>query len=554
MATVITFAPIAAQLARVVSLDALFPRGAVEDVLRRRESELKRSEAELPEEVKTFFGHYCVVARAAAQLLAAPAFDGLARFHDQVAEEYMPGGPPKSPVYDSFAMQFVLGSVRQGIANETPYSVLARLLERDPSRARFHSMAQTLADARFELYRVTSTGNHRADIEPVRGGRALTVRLTGPFLRVGDFGLMRVLSFDNEHFIADSPYLLKASEQDWLDHLARIVVQLQAPGATSVSRKATKLGSKEQARRRQKDKAKAVRNEPEEILKHYLHFGLSERYWFDYVMDAYAGERRGIVFLTGVPDRPELLPHSAQYRDGPDPGLPPQLTFRHALLRTAAKEGLIDAALRELRRLTVDREPELSANEQNLLAAYACFGLRAKDGTTVLTRFERAGGAESVHPDARPFIDSLKNGWFAVLRVDHIHLDDGLEVFDLLSRRKLRVSERSATRQLSPGDLVLGWLCKDSGGTFTLEGGIAHVPSFAAPPFTSLVEQLRRAMPPIADEQAWKDSSAELPLPLIAGILELRANPRRSELVNSGALARAHRAFQRRPPSPGQST
>lgn len=318
MATVTTLAPIAAQLARSVSLDALFPRGAIDDALRdHREIGSQPGEAELSEELTAFFGHYLVVVRAGAQLLGAKAFDSLARFHEEVEDEYMPGGPPHSPIYDSFSMQFVLGSVRQGIGNETPYSVLARLLQRDPSRARLQAMAQTLADARFELYRVTSTGGHRATIEPVRGGTALSVRLTGPFLRPGDFGLMRVLSFDNEHFIADSPYLLKASEQDWLDHLARVVVQQQALGATSASQKASKLSSKEQARRRQRDKAKADRNEPEEIIKRYLQFGLSSRYWFDYVMDA--GERCGIVLLAGVPDQPEHLPHSAEYRGALSP-------------------------------------------------------------------------------------------------------------------------------------------------------------------------------------------------------------------------------------------
>lgn len=533
MATVTTLAPIAAQLARVVPLDALFPRGAVEEVLREHRSGAPTGEAELPEDVKPFFGHYCVVVRAAAQLLGAPAFDSLARFHEEVEEEYMPGGPPQSPVYDSFSMQFVLGSVPQGIGNETPYSVLTRLLQRDPSRARLQSMAQCLADARFELYRVTGAGDHRADLEPVRGGAALSVRLTGPFLRPGDFGLMRVLSFDGEHFIADSPYLLKASEQDWLDHLARIVAQQQVPGTISAQPKPNELSSKEQARRRQKEKAKAARSEPEAVIHRYLQFGLSPRHWFDYVMDAYAGERRGIVFLAGVPDRPELLPHSAEYRAAPEPDLPPQLAFRQDLLRTAMKEGLFDLATRELRRLADGVEVQLSPNEQSLLAAYASFGLRSKDGTTVLTRFERSPAAAALHPEARSFIENLKNGWFSVFRVDRIHLDTGIEAFDLFRRQKLRISERSATRQLALGDLVLGWLCQDAAGTVTLEGGLAHVPAFVAPQLMSLIEELCSAMPPLANEQAWKQSAGELPLPLIAGILELRANPPLPELVNT---------------------
>jgi len=533
MATVTTLAPIAAQLARAVPLDVLFPPGAIDEILREHRTGAPSGEADLPAEVKPFFGHYCVVVRAAAQLLGAPAFDSLARFHEEVEEEYMPGGPPQSPVYDSFSMQFVLGSVPQGIGNETPYSVLARLLQRDPSRARLQSMAQSLADARFELYRVRTTGDHRADIEPVRGGAALSVRLTGPFLRPGDFGLMRVLSFGGEHFIADSPYLLEASEQDWLDHLARVVAQQQTPGSTSAPLKPSKLSSKEQARRRQKEKAKAARNEPEAVIQRYLQLGLSARHWFDYVMDAYAGERRGIVFLAGVPDRPELLPHSAEYRAAPEPDLPPQLAFRQELLRTAMKEGLFDLAMRELRRLADGAAERLSPNEQSLLGAYASFGLRSKYGTTALARFERSTGAAALHPEARSFIEDLKNGWFSVFRVDRIHLDTGIEAFDLFRRQKLRISERSATRQLALGDLILGWLCRDPAGTITLEGGLAHVPAFLAPHLMSLIEELRSAMPPLANEQAWKQSAAELPLPLIAGILELRAHPPLPELVNT---------------------
>jgi hypothetical protein len=54
-------------------------RGAIEDVLRDHRVRSETGEAELPESVKPFFGHYCVVLRAAAQLLGAPAFDSLAR-------------------------------------------------------------------------------------------------------------------------------------------------------------------------------------------------------------------------------------------------------------------------------------------------------------------------------------------------------------------------------------------------------------------------------------------------------------------------------------------
>jgi hypothetical protein len=58
MPSVITFAPIAAQLARLISLDELLPRDAVADVLREhRRHSPEAHEAKLPEDVEPFLGH-----------------------------------------------------------------------------------------------------------------------------------------------------------------------------------------------------------------------------------------------------------------------------------------------------------------------------------------------------------------------------------------------------------------------------------------------------------------------------------------------------------------
>src|SRR5262249_45447929 len=80
--------------------------------------------------------------------------------------------------------------------------------------------------------------------------------------------------------------------------------------------------------------------------------------------------------------------------------------------------------------------------------------------------------------------------------------------------------------------LVLGWICKAADGTITLEGAITHVRSSNAPSLMSLIETLRRSMPPLTDEKEWKRSAAQLPLPLLAGIIELRSNPPLPELVS----------------------
>jgi hypothetical protein len=140
--------------------------------------------------------------------------------------------------------------------------------------------------------------------------------LTGPFLRSGDRMLARVLAFDAGWFIADSPYLLRATDAEWLDHLSRASGAGASPaavaGAAPGARSSAKLSPKQRARQRQQQAA-ARQRAPDAAIVRHLKYGPSERYWLDYIVNGYAGQRRGIVYLAGVPDRHDTLPHHADY-------------------------------------------------------------------------------------------------------------------------------------------------------------------------------------------------------------------------------------------------
>ena len=45
--------------------------------------------------------------------------------------------------------------------------------------------------------------------------------------------------------------------------------------------------------------------------------GLDERFWLEYVFEAYASHRAEAIFLIGVPDIPESRPHSRFNEDPP---------------------------------------------------------------------------------------------------------------------------------------------------------------------------------------------------------------------------------------------
>ena len=46
-------------------------------------------------------------------------------------------------------------------------------------------------------------------------------------------------------------------------------------------------------------------------LDHLLKYGLSRDYWHEFVFQAYVDNRSDVIFLTGLPDGPESLPHTS---------------------------------------------------------------------------------------------------------------------------------------------------------------------------------------------------------------------------------------------------
>lgn len=313
MAT-LRFEPLATQLGQLASAELLFPAEVLERI-RLGQLEPEMQSAEWSPAVRKFMLHHTAVIQAARLLLGAPQLERLSRLHDRLSEEYQPGGPPKSPVYHSYLMQHILGEVPQGLAGETPLTIVARLTSGDVARARLQEMAESLASAHLDLYRVTQASPAAAELKPLRGGPAFWVSPTGPFLQVGDRILGRAVAFGGSTFMADSPYLLEASDADWLEHLERVAT------AAAVEREATsaggapgsgkpKLTPKQAARRRKEQKQKAaLAHAPSEVVRHLRH-GPSEHFWLDFFLAGYAGERNGIVRLAGVPDRTETLPHA----------------------------------------------------------------------------------------------------------------------------------------------------------------------------------------------------------------------------------------------------
>jgi hypothetical protein len=371
------------------------------------------------------------------------------------------------------------------------------------------------------VYRVLRVEGTRADLERLRDRQAMTVRQTDDFLRGGDLSLARVLPFGAGHFLIEPPYLLRASDRDWLEYFQRIAPDEANPPSATHQRSPgqhAKLTPKQRARLRQKKAAQRDQGSEATLLRH-LKNGSTERYWLEYIVDAYAGERRGVVYLAGVPDRPETLPHHDAFDPASAAAQDPMQRLRDSLINAAEREGILDSSERALRISCEDQGIEfndLPETDQPLFTAYCTLGARSASGLTALEHLERE---QSFDSEQRALLESLKGAWFSALRVDELHADAVLAL-DTLHDKPLRVA-RPPRLQLSVGDLILGWVYEVPDGDVQLEGGLLHVPNLLSAAVSSLIRDARNALPtdPEAD---WRRQSAELPLLLLLGLAIVR--------------------------------
>src|SRR5690606_29145902 len=88
---------------------------------------------------------------------------------------------------------------------------------------------------------------------------------------------------------------------------------------------------------------------------------------------------------------------------------------------------------------------------------------------------------------------------------------------DVLRELPLRLSERSATRSVAPGGLLMGWVSRDLTETFRLEGGVYYVPPFVAEATVETVRDMRDEIRRQLHGLEWRRLHAQLPPALVAG-------------------------------------
>lgn len=198
---------------------------------------------------------------------------------DKLEEEYMPSGPPWSPLTRSYFSYWQSFDYPFGKARETLGSIFYDLAQHSKLDRRIVDATAALNASRVGIYEVLETKDGIISLkELLTNAPFRSTCLAGYQGKPGDLMFARITPSlsgpEAPSLILTTPYIILTSKaEDWLAFFLRQGVD-------------------------------------EAGLYGFFKYGPAEKYWHDYIMDGYVNFTSDRVYLTGIPDMPESLPHA----------------------------------------------------------------------------------------------------------------------------------------------------------------------------------------------------------------------------------------------------
>ena len=219
------------------------------------------------------------------QLTALKEMAQFAKLISKAEDEYMPSGPPMSPLTASFFTCWAFFDACVGQAEETIGSTTMAVGAAFGMHEELVRVIGLMQASRVGVY--VHEGTERDAImlrEFVTGTVCRAVVPSGYRGRKGELWYVRVLPPPlhgvMEHVVFTTPYLLvHPGEREWQAYFRRTLPD--APLQDRIAR-----------------------------YERHMKFGPTRDYWTEFVFEAYVNHRMDVIFLAGLPDVPESRPHS----------------------------------------------------------------------------------------------------------------------------------------------------------------------------------------------------------------------------------------------------
>ncbi len=207
-------------------------------------------------------------------------------------DEYMPMGPPMSPLTRSYFTMWAMFDVRFGSSRGTIGSCILRIMAEFDPPVWLVGTIERMRQSRMSFFVHCGRDGENILLREVGMRETLFCRVPAGYIgNEGEIWFVRVLPPPSpllrDHIVFNTPYVfLQHPEFLFVDYLERELARMMA-----------------RERRLRTDDSRG----------HLLKYGLTPNHWNEYIFRAYVNHRNEAVFLTGIPDIPETLPH---------PGLP----------------------------------------------------------------------------------------------------------------------------------------------------------------------------------------------------------------------------------------
>ncbi|MBU1170868.1 MAG: hypothetical protein KKD44_15010 [Proteobacteria bacterium] len=218
------------------------------------------------------------------------------------AEEYMPSGPPMSPLTASYFFCWGCFDLWAGLKRETFGTVIIDLCKKMGFDSHLIDVFQKMQDSRMGFYvHEGFSGNKVLLREIITQKQCLAIIPSGYLGERGQVWFARILPEPLPEYslgysvVFTTPYILMendnnsnsyANEKGWISYMERNL---------------EKTGKKEAST----------------AYEFLMKFGFNKTYWNEYIFQGYAGYMDEAVFLAGYPDLPLSMPHSKE-RQGID--------------------------------------------------------------------------------------------------------------------------------------------------------------------------------------------------------------------------------------------
>lgn len=203
-------------------------------------------------------------------------------------DEYMPGGPPMSPLTDSYFSTWAFFDVRFGPDLETIGTCLLDIGAELGVNAGMLEITRHLQESRMGVYEHCGREGAKVRLRELLTDEMYTCHVGSAYVgRDGELWYARrcppLVEQMDQHVILTTPYiLLDAGKVDWVAYLNR-----QLLGASD------------------------LRTGLRELLK----YGRSVNQWNEFIFLSYRRHQHDAIFLAGLPDVKGSLPHADLSRD-----------------------------------------------------------------------------------------------------------------------------------------------------------------------------------------------------------------------------------------------